>query len=101
MTPQEFLNRKIIFTNITYDTAGCTRAEIAEAKREGDFLPTMSIKIGDFLDQYGDMDTSSVKRNKDVLILYSAMTDAIFERGADFISDRTGWLVASFDYDND
>ena len=109
MIPQEYFHRKITFTNIAYDTTGCTKAEIAEANREGDFLPTMSIKVEDFLAQYGDMDTRAEwmckntpeEQDFDNLpydIELELLADDIYFRAADFISDRTGWLVEDFNY---
>ena len=109
MTPQEYWNRKITFTNIVYDTTGCTRAEVAEAKREGDFLPTISIKTGDFLEDYGDLearaqwsfenlDEDGEPQDVPMNLELEFLEDDILDRGADFISDRTGWLVEDFDY---
>jgi hypothetical protein len=108
MTPIEYFNRKITFTNIVYDTTGCTRAEVAEAKREGDFLPTISIKTGDFLEDYGDLDrraqwslqheTEDFFEPVPMHLELEFLADDILDRGADFISDRTGWLVEDFDY---
>lgn len=109
MTPLEYFNRKITFTNIVYDTTGCTPKMISEAYQEGDFLDTISIKTGDFLEVYGDMDLraqwsgDNLDEDGDELdvpmhIELEFLADDILDWGADFISDRTGWLVTSFDY---
>jgi hypothetical protein len=106
MTPQEYWNRKITFTNIVYDTTGCTRAEVAEAKH---LLPTITIKTGDFLEDYGDLDRraqwsfENLDEDGDELdvpmhLELEFLADDILDRGADFISDHTGWLVEDFDY---